>query len=143
MKYLGIDYGSKHIGLATSDSAGQVAMPYQIISASDAISQVVEIVQSESVEVVVIGRSMGLDGVDNPIQQEINQFAAQLGEAASIPIHQMNEQFSSRAAKWGSTKDIRSNPRNTPKHQRGESRGEKRIDDKAAALILQSYLDNQ
>lgn len=143
MKYLAIDYGSKYIGLATSDSAGQVAMPHSIIPAADALSRVVEIIKSESIEAVVIGRSIGLDGSDNPIQEQIDQFASQLASSASIPIHQINEQFSSRAAKWGSTKDIRSNPRNTPKHQRGGRVTEERIDDKAAAMILQSYLDNQ
>ncbi|MFW0871282.1 MAG: Holliday junction resolvase RuvX [Patescibacteria group bacterium] len=141
MKYLGIDYGSKHIGLALSDSAGRVAMPYQIIPASkEAPTCIANIVQKEAIQAIIIGKSLGLDGTDNLIQSEIDSFIKEVEKLLSIPIIQYNEQFSSRQAKWGTSKALRENPRNIKRRQKGK--GEERIDDKAAAIILQSYLDS-
>lgn len=142
MKYLGIDYGSKHVGTALSDSGGNVAMPHRVIPNTPAlVREIAEIITAEGIEQVVIGESRNLEGGHNTVQEEIDSFTKALGEVVDTPLVAMNELFSSRQAKWGTEHHMRINPRNAD--PRASQKRASRIDDKAAAIILQSYLDSQ
>ena len=142
MKHLGIDYGAKHTGLAISDTGGRVAMPHQIIP-NDAFfrSHLTDIIFNESIDVVVMGESKDTQGGHNDIQTDIDDLVAYLRSETSATVVLMNEQFSSREAKWGTEHLIRFNPRNADK--RPLHKKQRRIDDAAAAIVLQSYLDSQ
>lgn len=142
MKYLGIDYGAKHVGLALSDSSGQVAMPHAVVSNDDYLmSYILDLVRDERVETVVVGESKDLEMNDNAIQREIRHFINNLEQNIDMPIVSINELFSSRQAKWGTEHLIRFNPRNADRRKLHKK--QKRIDDRAATIILQSYLDSQ
>lgn len=141
MKYLAIDYGKKYIGLAVSDSAGRVAMPFSVLkNTKDVVDEIAQIVEDEQINHLVVGESKNLDGTDNPIQKDIEAFSYQIAGVVSVPLTSLTEIFTSRAAKWGVEHDIRDNPRNTNKQSRA-NKSESRIDDKAATILLQSYLD--
>ncbi len=121
MKYLSIDYGTKKIGLATSDDAGRMAFPYQVIPTEGALSRIKNICVEEKVDTIIIGESRNLSGVPNPVMKAIEKFAIELSEATNLPIEFEPEIFTSRAA--------------------GREFGQdENLDARAAALLLDTYL---
>ena len=141
MKYLGVDYGKKNIGLAISDSEGKVAMSFGIFdNDKNFFEKFLDISEQEKIEAIVFGQSLNLKGEDNKINQEIQKFAenTKQGSKASLLIYFQDERFTSMQSKWGIEKKIR----RTEKKSKGK-RSDKKIDDKAATLILQSFLDSQ
>jgi putative Holliday junction resolvase len=123
LKHLGIDFGSKRIGLAISDDTASVAFPYKtIINTAKAFDEILEIIQFERISKVVIGESKDKDMKDNPIMELVHEFKKKL-EEKSIDTDFHNEFFSS--AQVLSTMGQQN----------------KAIDASAAAIILQSYLD--
>lgn len=137
MKYLGIDYGTKRIGVAISDQSGMIAFPKEIFSTGEqALRELVELILSEDVQKIIIGKSLDLKGDRNAIMEDIDAFVEELYKLTQVPIELEDERFSSsavRAFDW--TKPIatprRSDKKNDP------------IDDRAAAIMLQRYLDKQ
>lgn len=123
LKHLGIDFGSKRIGLAISDDTASVAFPYKtIINTAKCFDEILEIIQFEHISKVVIGESKDKDMKDNAIMELVHEFKKRL-EEKNIDTDLHNEFFSS--AQVLSTM--------------GEQN--KAIDASAAAIILQSYLD--
>jgi len=142
MKYLAIDYGTKKIGIAVSDDNGTLAFPKGIIPSNDAaVEQVLEMVKTENIDSIVVGESINADGQDNHLMRQVAKFILKLEKATLIPIHLQQEGYSSVAARapmYG--KGNIANPKWT-----GGNNAKKRqdIDDKAAAIILQRFLDKQ
>ncbi len=135
MKYLGIDYGTKKIGLAVSDQSGVFAFPKTIIPNDEKLfSQCLDLIKSESIETIVVGNSLMANGSRNSIMEDVDAFCEELEKLSGLPIVMQDERFSSsavRAFTWA--KSV------ATKH-----RTEKNInptDDSAAALMLQRYLD--
>lgn len=123
LKHLGIDFGSKRIGLAISDDTASVAFPYKTIeNTPKALDEILEIIKFEQVAQVVIGESKDKDMKDNPIMESVYKFKNEL-ENKNISVEFHNEFFSS--AQVLSTMGQQN----------------KAIDASAAAIILQSYLD--
>lgn len=124
MRLLGIDYGKKRIGLALSDETGGFALPYRVLhNHSEVVADVAAVCQVEKVSTVVLGESRDLSGKENPIMDDIREFAHQL-EAVGLSVVLVPEFFSSAAAARVLGRD-------------------EHLDARAAALILQSYLDKQ
>jgi putative Holliday junction resolvase len=142
MKYLGIDYGTKKIGLALSDDRGMIASPKTILRNEQGIVQTIaELCQKEGIEEIVVGESVQLDGTHNALMNDIETFIAKLENQTSLPIHLEKEWMSSVAARghlYG--KGNIANERWTGK---GNQKKREAIDDNAAAVILQRYLDKQ
>lgn len=143
MKYLGIDYGTKKIGIAISDDNGKIAFPYMIIPTTEKYLKIEEIIKKEKIAEVVIGKSLDLKGQQNKVQEEINNFSAILGMQYGIPVHMVPEFFSSSEARH-----LKINDRQREKPVANPRRGEKKtsaknenVDAKAAAIILQRHLD--
>lgn len=120
MRYLGIDYGSKRVGLAVSDQGGIIAFPHGTVKT---IADVVKIIRLEKIGKVIIGFPLGHGGQETIQTKDTRVFAAALGKAVSLPIEFENEAFTTKIAK-----------RHSPKSA---------VDASAAAIILQSYLDKQ
>lgn len=131
MRYLGIDFGSKRVGLALSDEAGMMGFPHAIIANnSSLIDELCKLIERESVGSVVIGESRNLDGTENQIMAEARKLGESLAERAGVPVLYEPEAFTTEAA------------RQAP-HKLGKTRSPKSdraLDDSAAALILTSYL---
>lgn len=144
MKYLGIDYGTKRIGIALSDESGSLAFPKAVISTgasrsglAKARGEIADLVLREDVGCIVIGHSLDGDGARNPIMRDIDAFAEELRRLTGVPVELHDERFTStaaRAATW-------SKPVATPR--RGGATVPERIDDRAAAIMLQRYLDTR
>jgi len=124
MKYLGIDYGTKRIGIAVSDEGGRVAFPLAAVeSGRSALSEIAELVKKNGAEKIIIGESRNFKNEPNAVMEDIEQFKKDLEELSHLPVEYEPEFFTSAQAQ-----------------REGES---KRLDAAAAALILQSYLDRQ
>lgn len=120
MKFLGIDYGLRRIGLAISD--GVFASP---LGQVDGVSPAARIASEQGVEKIIIGLPSRLD-------PRVKLFGDRLHELTHIPVEYWDETFSTREARKSMIASGTS-----PKKRRQE------IDQNAAAVILQGYLDSQ
>lgn len=127
MRYLGIDFGTKKIGVALSDEAGQMGFPHSVLPVTPAlVEDLAAFAKKEGVGAVVFGESLNLSGEENPVAAKARTFAAQLSEAAGIPTYFEPEAFTTQEAGRGF------------EGERGGSTHA--VDASAAALILTSYL---
>jgi putative Holliday junction resolvase len=125
MKYLGIDFGSKKVGFAQSDDEGRLAFPL-MISANDGmlLKDTVELIREMKFSTVVIGESVDGNGKLNKIAKDARLFGMQIENAIDVIIKFEKE--------WYSTVEARKQPGNEGNHE---------VDDQAAAIVLQRYLD--
>lgn len=123
MKYLGIDFGAKRIGIALSDEEGRLAFPHSVISNTrDLVEEVSEVIEREKINEIVLGESKDYKGQPNKIMADIEKFKKELEERIGLKINFEPEFMTSSQAKL--------------------IQGENKMHDaSAAALILQSYLD--
>lgn len=99
MRYLGIDYGSKRVGLSLSDEEGRMAFPYGVLPNDDAlIASIERIVSKEKVGMVVIGHSLDRKGGENPIQEKAKEFMLDLTLSSGVPIEFHPEQYTTKEA---------------------------------------------
>lgn len=131
MRILGVDYGSKRIGLAISDENASLAFPKTVLLNNDRImDEIRAIIESESVGKIVVG-----DPGENTIASAVKTFAERLVEKFGLPVIMENEFMTSlHVSQAGGKKPIA--------RQEKQDRSPKR-DDSAAALILQRYLDRK
>ncbi len=130
---LGIDFGSRRIGLALSDPSGTIATGYKTIECSGSVyDEIAGIVKDKDVAVVVIGLPVSLKGGDSRKTEEVRRFTAKLKKKLNVPVVLQDERFTSKDAM---TTMI---AMNTTRKQR---RDKGRIDEMAAAIILQSFLN--
>ncbi len=127
MRYLGIDYGSKRVGLALSDEAGTMGFPHAVLPNTGLlIDQVQEIMKQKEVGTVVIGKSLAHSGQENPIAQKAKEFAHLLERFTGVPVEWELEMYTTQEAKR--------NPEGVHVNTH------EAVDASAAALILTSYL---
>lgn len=125
MRILGIDYGTKRVGIALSNEDGTMAFPKEVITNDAALLKNLEaIIVREGVEVVVIGHSLNTDGRPNPVQADIEALMLDLTLGVGLPVHLVPEQYTTQAA------------------LRIQGRTDM-TDASAAALILNTYLEQQ
>jgi putative Holliday junction resolvase len=126
MKYLGIDYGEKKIGLAIADSETKIASPYKIlINSKDISSKISEICYKEDIDKIIIGLPLTLKNSTSKQTKIVLNFIDKLKKIIDLPIIEQDERLSSGYAKE-LIKQMKT------KHL---------DDDVAAMIILQSYLD--
>lgn len=125
MRFLGIDYGTKNIGLALSDEGGRFSYPYRVIpNTGRAAMMVAEICEQEGVDSIVIGDSKDLKGNPNLLATEIASFKDQVETVTDLTVNLEPEVYTTAEASRVIGKD-------------------EDTDARAAALILKSYLDRQ
>ena len=127
MRYLGIDYGKKRIGLALSDEEGKIAFPHRTIeqkNSQTSITEIRSVIGKQHVSFVVVGLPLDLDGKETSLSAAARKFAERLGSAGDVRLLFENEIFTTRMAKQTTAK-------------------KESIDAIAAAIILQSYLDKK
>lgn len=133
MKYLGIDFGTKRVGIALSDDGGTFARPFSVVpNDSKLLESIQKIISEEKVESIVIGESKG-----NKVNQDIEEFIGQLTLTNMLPIDRMNESFSSYEAHAREGKESH-NARQDKKPEKPDN-----LDARAAAVILQRFLETQ
>ena len=137
MRYLGIDYGSKRVGLSLSDEEGRMAFPYKIIKNNlELVDDVHNICGKEEVSAIVLGESTDLSGKPNKIMGSIEEFKRNLEGELDLPIYFEKEFMTTIEARGREGKE----KNNAKKIKKVEQVG---ADASAAALILQRYLDRK
>ena len=124
MKYLGIDFGTKKVGLAVSDEAGSIAFPRDILSRDERLlSHLKHVVAEEGIGAVVVGDTRAYSGARNQASDAADEFIRTLESELDIPVRRGIEAYSSVEA------------------SRYAPPGHRRDDSSAAAIILQRFLD--
>src|SRR3989338_5619571 len=125
MRYLGIDYGTKRIGLAVSDLNGRLAFPKEVVKNNgELMRKIGEIISKEKIAEIVVGESLDFAGLPNILQKEIEFFISNLNRKFKLSTHREKNFF----------------PPVEPR--RYEDKGTS-VDASAAALILQRFLDKK
>lgn len=120
MRYLGIDYGQKKIGLALSDPEGRVAFPHSTVRT---LEEAVALAKRAGVSAVVVGLPIPFRGRPSAQARPVRAFAGRLARALQLPIAFENEALTTKIAERHTARE--------------------KADASAAALILQSYLDRK
>lgn len=137
MKHLGIDYGSKRVGIAISDDGGTLAFPYKILKNDmTLLDSLHNICGEENISAIVIGESHDLSGVPNKIMGSIEEFKRNLEAELDLPISFQKEFMTTVEARGRAGKEV-NNARKVAKEKVSAA------DASAAALILQRYLDKK
>ena len=134
-RILGLDYGERRIGLALSDPMGIIARPLTIIDrkkTADHISRISEIIAEKKITTIVVGLPLTLKGHYSKQTEIVLAFIDQLKSNFQIPIVAIDERLSSVAAKKSLL---------VQSVKAGYEKG--RVDETAAAIILQEYLDSK
>jgi putative Holliday junction resolvase len=98
-KILSIDYGSSKVGLALADLEVGVAMPWQVIKASDLkIEKLKDYLESEEIDKIVVGLPLGLDGRETEQTKEVKRFIEKLKANLEMEIIAYDERLSTAAA---------------------------------------------
>ncbi|MGM3307915.1 Holliday junction resolvase RuvX [Anabaena sp. WFMT] len=130
---LGLDVGSKRIGLAGCDGTGLIATGIMTIerrSFKEDVEQIQQIVNERQVQLLVIGLPYSMDGSLGFQARHVQKFAKRLADSLQLPMEYMDERLTSYQAEQLIIAENRS-----------PSRNKGLIDRKAAALILQQWLD--
>ena len=96
MRHLGIDYGTRRIGLALSDEGGRLASPLDVLYVTDplqAVPAISAIVAQEHVGVLVVGLPMNMDGTEGPAAQGVRAWARMVAERAARPLVLVDERL--------------------------------------------------
>ncbi len=134
-RVLAIDYGTKRVGLAVTDSMQIIASPLNTVPAKDLAQYLEKYINTEEVETIVIGMPKRLNNTDTHITQQVREFTIHMTRKfPAIKIVNVDERFTSKMAfetmiAGGLSK---------------KKRREKELIDKVSAtIILQSYLAQQ
>jgi len=132
MRHLGIDFGTKRVGLALSDEGGAMGFPHSTIPNSGRlIDDVLALMKEKGVERVVLGESRSFAGAPNPVARHAKEFGELLECRSGVPVVYEPETLTTQEA------------RRNFEGVRESGSGNLLVDASAAALILTSYLDKQ
>ena len=131
---LGIDYGSKRMGLAVSDLSCTIASSYKILyrkNIEEDIKELAAIIKEKEIGAFVMGLPLQMNGQEGDIAQEVRKFADILVEKFNLPILLWDERLSSSAVEHFLIKEV----------DLSRKKRAKVLDASAAAYILQGVLD--
>ena len=135
MRILAVDPGEKRIGIAVSDPTATIASPLTILQhvsrAVDA-AMIADLAIHNQVGLIVIGKSQDEDGQPTPMSRRCDRLVEAIQEQCNIPITIWDESFSTQMARQARIEmGVKRNRRSG------------HLDDLAATVILQSYLDTE
>src|SRR3989344_5778886 len=141
-RILGIDFGTKRIGIAISDENGRLAFPKEIVlNDLNTLKKIGDIIKKEGVSEIVIGESVDFSGKLNVLSGRIEVFILELKERFKLPVHKQKEFLTSVEARKAGSSKKNFNP--AQMHSKIKQIKSGRVDASAAALILQRYLDRR
>jgi putative Holliday junction resolvase len=135
-RYLALDVGAKRIGVAVSDELGLTAQPVLTLerrrNPREDLRSLARLARRYQVAAIVVGNPLHLSGEQSPRAAKTQAFAAELGALTGLPIHLWDERLTTRDA-------------HQILYEAGHPRQQHRkvVDQVAATLILQSFLDTQ
>ena len=133
MRCMGLDLGDRWIGVALSDPGGILASPFTVIerkSDGQALAAIADIIDKEQVGIIIVGLPLSLDGTLSGQAEKVKEFTDKLAEHIKTPMEFRDERLTTVMAQ---------RLKRASGGKRG--RGKTRDDSQAAAIILQSYLD--
>lgn len=132
---MGIDPGSRRVGVAVSDAEGKIAFPLAVIAREDDdsyVDQLANLARLREVSQIVVGLPTRQDGTDGPEAVEAMRLAALLRKVLDLPVTLLDERFTTRIAE------------EAMRSAKVSARKQRPVVDKVAAtLLLQNYLDSQ
>jgi len=96
MRVLGIDHGTKRMGIALSDPTGMIAQPLEFIPAepfAQFLQRLKTILREKEVELIIVGMPRNMDGSYGPAAAKVQEFVAVLKENIIIPIRTWDERL--------------------------------------------------
>jgi putative Holliday junction resolvase len=133
VRILAIDHGTRRIGIAISDELKMIAQPLEFIPAEPHeafLNRLKELLREKEVELILVGMPRNMDGSYGPAAAKVQEFIAALKSATAVPIKTWDERLTS----------VQANRFLIEGNLRREKRKGK-VDQTAAAILLQSYLD--
>jgi putative Holliday junction resolvase len=146
MKYLGVDYGQKKIGIAISDDRASMAFPRDIIINDDKhIEYINHLCDQEEIKDIVIGKSVDYQGKDNSVEKKITAFIKILNTDKKYIIHRIDERMTTSLISSENRYHFQKKQTSKTFSKNAKSVRENTKDDdaKVAALILQNFLDSK
>ena len=134
MRILALDHGTKRIGLAISDETAVIAQPLEFLAAeplADFLKRLQDIVDRRQVGEILVGIPRNMNGTYGPAAAKAREFVATLEKVLTIPVKTWDERLTT----------VQANRFLIETGMRREKRKE-RVDQTAAAILLQSYLDS-
>lgn len=138
MDYLGIDYGSKCIGLAWGSDALKMVVPLKALrvhSTEQVLKDLQIIVNERGCDALVIGLPVHADGTEGQRVKEVKYFAEQLKQTFNLPIYFQDERLSTQTARTLTGADNLSLRRAKAQKNKGI------IDSTAATVILEEWME--
>ncbi len=133
--YLGVDYGTKRIGLAWADELG-IALPigaFPGVDDSSYLEKFREVVEQKKINEIIVGYPIHMDGTVGIRAKEVDIFIKTIEETFKIPVHRVDERLTSVAAEQA----IGKQSAKKKKQNLGK------IDASAAGLILHDFIENR
>lgn len=156
MRLLGLDVGTRRIGVAVGE--GRVAVPLTIIvheSRAADIARIGELARAQAAGAIVVGLPLSMSGEEHAQAARTRAFGEALALGTGIPVVYQDERLSTAQASRAQTGSVAGGRRLAPRPDGrptgrdprsvhpARRRGKPRVDDLAAAVILQAYLDAQ
>ena len=136
MRAIGIDLGEKRIGVAISDSSGNLATPYEVVlrtgDRAQEHRQIRAIVEEVEAEIVVVGLPLSLDGSEGKAAKAAREEAKAIGQIVSLPLEMHDERFTTVEAE----RLLKEQGLKAPERR-------KVVDKVAAAILLQAWMEGR
>ena len=136
MAVLGIDFGSRRLGLAVSDLDDRIALPLEPVESRGTekdVATIGELVRSRAVSRIVVGMPIHLDGSRGAQAEATDRFAERLRETLALPVDLLDERWTTREAEQALEATGR----------RGRRKKKAVIDSVAATVLLRTYLEQR
>lgn len=135
MRKLGLDLGEVRVGIAISDPTGTLARPFGVLPRRDLDGEAPRlsaVIREQGVDEVVVGLPRSMSGHEGPMAISVRSMVDHLADVLAVPVHTFDERLTSVAAK-----------RAMAWCGRGRHHDPGGVDEVAAAIILQNYLDSR
>ena len=139
MKYLGLDYGSKTVGVAITDVTGTVVREVEIIRRQKenalrrTCARIEEIISAEKAEMIVIGLPLNMDGTEGERAEKARAFGDMVARRTGLPVRFQDERLSTVEAYGIMDNENVRDPKDREAH----------VDSVAAAVILGDFLNDK
>jgi len=131
---MAIDHGTRRMGIAVSDESKTLAQPLEFIAAApfaDFLERLKQLIREKEIDLIVVGMPRNMDGSYGPAALKVQDFVAALKNAVTVPIATWDERLTSvQANRFLISGKVR----------RAERK--QKVDQAAAAILLQGYLDS-
>ena len=134
--YIGLDLGTRRIGVAVSDFSGTIASPHSVIQRSKSLrldhQKILDLVIEEEAEIVIVGLPLLMSGTYGPAAKAATTEAKRLGTVLSVPVEMFDERLTTVAA-----------DRVLKEADLSATARRQFVDKVAAAIMLQAWLERR